>query len=176
MPDLVIPNLVKNDLKILFVGINPGMRSAAAGHHFAGRSNRFWKFLFESGLTPVKLSGELDYRMLDLDYGITNLVHRPTATAAELSREEMKEGARSLLLFILKYRPRMAVFLGKDIYRYYMREAGTGHPVEFHWGLQQAATVEGVTDFILPNPSGLNRMPIGEQLEFYRELNRITQK
>lgn len=174
MPDLVIPNLVKENLKVLFIGINPGTRSAAVGHHFAGRSNRFWKFLFESGLTPVKLTGELDYRMLDWDYGITNLVHRSTVTAAELSRKEMKEGAESLLLFILEYRPKIAAFLGKDIYRYCIRAAGIGHPEEFHWGLQTTGIVEGVTDFVLPNPSGLNRMPIGEQLEFYRELNRIT--
>lgn len=175
MSDPVIPNLVKNDLQILFIGINPGTRSAAVGHHFAGRSNRFWKFLFESGLTPVKLQGELDYRMLDYGFGITNLVHRSTATAAELSREEMKEGAKNLLLFILEYRPKVAAFLGKDIYRYYLRAAGMAR-AEISWGLQPGETVSGVTDFLLPNPSGLNRMPIQDQLAIYRELNHIKNK
>jgi TDG/mug DNA glycosylase family protein len=171
MPDLVIPNLVNHDLKILFVGINPGTRSAAVGHHFAGRSNRFWKFLYESGLTPMKLAGELDYRMLELGYGITNLVHRSTATAAELNREEMKEGAKNLLLFILEYRPKVAAFLGKDIYRYYARGAGK-ELMEFQWGLQPGETVPGVIDFVLPNPSGLNRIPIPNQLEIYRMLKQ----
>lgn len=172
MSNPVIPNLVKKGLQILFVGINPGTRSAAVGHHFAGRSNRFWKFLLEAGLTPVKLSGDLDYRMLDYGFGITNLVHRSTATAAELSREEMKEGAKNLLLFILEYRPKVAAFLGKDIYRYYLRAVGM-RQAEVSWGLQPVETVPGVTDFLLPNPSGLNRMPIGDQLDIYRELNRI---
>lgn len=176
MSDLLIPNLIKKDLKVLFIGINPGTRSAAVGHHFAGRSNRFWKFLFETGLTPVKLAGELDHRMLDFSYGITNLVHRSTATAAELSREEMKEGAKSLLLFILEYRPKVAAFLGKDIYPYYIRAANTSYPVEYHWGFQPEVIVPGVMNFVLPNPSGLNRMPIAEQLEIYQELNRIIHK
>jgi TDG/mug DNA glycosylase family protein len=174
--DLLIPNLIGNDLKVLFVGINPGTRSAQVGHHFAGRSTRFWKLLFEAGLTPVKLTGELDYRMLDFGYGITNIVHRSTATAAELSREEMKEGANSLLLFILEYRPKIAAFLGKDIYRYYTRAAGTGRSVDFHWGLQPAAMIQGVTDFLLPNPSGLNRMPFGTQLEIYRKLKELLSR
>ena len=173
MAELVIPNLVRQDLKILFIGINPGTRSAAVRHHFAGRSNRFWKFLFESGLTPEKLSGELDQRMLEFGYGITNLVHRSTATAAELGREEMKEGARDLLLFIMEYRPKVAAFLGKDIYRYYTKAANIGHTREYDWGLQPVTPVQGVADFVLPNPSGLNRMPLGEQLEFYRGLQRI---
>jgi TDG/mug DNA glycosylase family protein len=173
MADLLIPNLVKKNLEILFVGINPGTRSAVVGHHFAGRSNRFWKFLFEAGLTPVKLSGELDHQMLEFGYGITNLVHRSTAKAAELSREEMKEGAQSLLLFILEYQPKVAAFLGKDIYRYYIRAANPKYPMKFHWGVQPGVTVRGVTDFVLPNPSGLNRIPIEEQLEIYRELKKI---
>ncbi len=165
--DLVIPNLIQHDLKVLFVGINPGLRSAAVKHHFASRSNRFWKLLWESGLTPVKLSGELDQQMLDYGYGITNMVSRSTATAAEITKREFEEGSRRLRLFLHKYHPRIVAFLGKDIYRYFSNNK------KCNWGVQPVATIEGIIDFLVPNPSGLNRMPIPEQLEQYKELKRV---
>jgi TDG/mug DNA glycosylase family protein len=163
----VLPNLVKTDLKILFVGINPGLRSAAIGHHFAGHSNRFWRFLFDSGLTPNKLRGEEDAKLLDFDYGITNIVARPSAAAAELTPEEFRQGAIILLQLIKDIYPRIVAYLGKDIYRYLSGKAKSD------WGKQDPPMVDGVIDFILPNPSGLNRMPIPEQLEFYLELKRL---
>ena len=100
--DYVLPDLIESDLKILFIGINPGIRSAEVGHHFAGRSKRFWKFLFESGLTPVKYDAFHDYELLNLGYGITNIAPRTTATAAELTPAELKEGALVLLDKIIR--------------------------------------------------------------------------
>jgi len=164
----VLPNLIKTDLKILFVGINPGLRSAAIGHHFAGHSNRFWRFLFDSGLTPSKLRGEEDVKLLDLGYGITNIVARPSTAAAELTPEEFRQGAIILLQLISDIRPRIVACLGKDIYRYLSGKTKSD------WGKQNPPVMEGVIDFILPNPSGLNRMPIPEQLEYYLELKRLT--
>lgn len=165
-----LPNLIKPGLKILFVGINPGTRSAEVGHHFAGRSNRFWKFLFESGLTPVKYDGFHDYELLDLGYGITNIVPRTTATAAELTPAELKEGALVLREIIREYKPRIAVYLGKVIYQYLSKRKNFG------WGIQEVSLETGVIDFVLPNPSGLNRMPIPEQLEMYRELKMVKER
>jgi len=162
-----LPDLLKPDLKILFVGINPGTRSAEVGHHFAGRSNRFWKFLFESGLTPIKYDGFHDYELLDLGYGITNIAPRTTATAAELTPAELKEGALVLLEKIKESKPRIAAYLGKVVYQYLSARK------DFGWGCQEPALISEVIDFVLPNPSGLNRMPIPEQLEKYRELRRV---
>ncbi len=164
-----LPDLLKPGLKILFVGINPGTRSAEVGHHFAGRSNRFWKFLFESGLTPVKYDGFHDYQLLDLGYGITNIVPRTTATAAELTPAELKEGALVLLERTREYKPRIAAYLGKVIYQYLSGQK------DFGWGRRESSLVSGVIDFVLPNPSGLNRMPIPEQLEMYRELKKVSE-
>ena len=93
--ELVIPNLLADNLKILFMGINPGLRSAAIGHHFAGHSNRFWRLLVDSGLTSERLTAEQDFRFLELHYGITNIVPRSTATAAEITRSEFEAGAAS---------------------------------------------------------------------------------
>ena len=165
-----LPNLIKPDLKILFLGINPGLRSGEVGHHFAGQSNRFWKFLFESGLTPDKYDAFHDYELLDLGYGITNIASRTTATAAELTPAELKEGALVLLERIWEYRPRIAAYLGKVIYQYLSGRK------DFSWGRQETSLAHEVIDFVMPNPSGLNRMPIPEQLEMYRELKRFSER
>lgn len=164
-----LPDLLRPDLMLLFIGINPGTRSAEVGHHFAGRSNRFWKFLFEAGLTPVKYDAFHDHELLDLGYGITNIASRTTVTAAELTPMELKEGALVLLGKINQYKPRIAAYLGKVVYRYLSGRR------EFDWGQQDLSLVSGVVDFVLPNPSGLNRMPIPEQLELYRELKRVSE-
>ncbi len=152
----------------MFVGINPGIRSAEVGHHFAGRSNRFWKFLFESELTPIKYDAFHDYELMDFGYGITNIVPRTTATAAELNPAELREGALILFELIKKYKPGIAAYLGKVIYQYLSGRK------DFSWGMQETPLEKGVVDFVLPNPSGLNRMPIPEQLEMYRELKKCA--
>lgn len=165
--ELVIPHLIKEDLRILFVGINPGTRSAAIGHHFAGHSNRFWKFLVESGLTPIKLSGEMDHCILEYGYGITNIVARSTATAAEITTPEFKEGALQLRSLLQKYQPKVAAFLGKDSYRYF------GNHPNLAWGLQPVSSIKGLYEFLLPNPSGLNRMPLKNQIQIYQDLREF---
>jgi TDG/mug DNA glycosylase family protein len=166
---LAIPNLLQADLKILFVGINPGLRSAAEGHHFAGHSSRFWRFLHDSGLTPVKLNAAQDHKLLSLGYGITNIVPRPTAAAAELQPEEFKAGARVLIDLLKTCQPRVAAYLGKEVYRY------LNGKTKFEWGRQPVSVTPPVIDFVIPNPSGLNRMPFEDQIRFYRELNQIKE-
>lgn len=162
--ELAIPNLLANDLKILFIGINPGLRSAATQHHFAGHSNRFWKLLDDSRITPKRLRSEEDNLLLNYGYGITNIVPRTTATAAELTREEFLAGSKRLMELLQEYQPRVAAYLGKDTYRY-MIQGNT-----FNWGLQQQNAVSSIVDFVLPNPSGLNRMPYQVQLQWYCQL------
>jgi TDG/mug DNA glycosylase family protein len=163
-----VPDLLRPGLTILFIGINPGLTSGATGHHFAGRSNRFWRFLAETGLTPVKYRPEQDFQLLALGYGITNIVPRVTATAAELTPAELRAGAARLLTVLTEYRPMVAAYLGKVVYQYVV----SSHKLE--WGRQALPAVAGVNDFVMPNPSGLNRMPIPEQLRLYLQLREMV--
>src|SRR5207249_4303314 len=97
---------------VLFVGINPGIRSAAIGHHFAGYSNRFWKLLFESGLVPDPICTEEDHRLPEWGFGITNLVARPTPGIDTLRSEEYATGARILRKSVRRWKPRVVAFVG----------------------------------------------------------------
>lgn len=165
-----LPNLVKSGLAILFVGINPGLRSAEIGHHFGGRSNRFWRFLNDSGLTPFRLDATRDYQLLDFGYGITNIIHRPTSSASELCPGEFETGAQILISLLKEYQPRIAAYLGKDIYYYLCKHKN------LKWGIQDHQVAPPVIDFLLPNPSGLNRIPLAEQLKYYQQLRKIVQE
>lgn len=165
-----LPDLIRKGLTVLFIGINPGMKSGKTGHHFAGPSNRFWKFLKDSGLTPVKLNPGDDHRLLDFNFGITNIVSRVTATAAEITPGELREGAEHLRSLLREFKPEIAVYLGKVVYRYFSGRS------EFHWGVQPVSVIPEIVDVVIPNPSGLNRIPIPEQLEYYRMLKEIIDK
>lgn len=163
----VLPNLIQPGLKLLFVGINPGLRSAAIGHHFAGHSNRFWPFLAASGLTPGKLTALQDAHLLSYGYGITNIVPRPSAAAAELTPAELRIGAEELRGLLRQHQPKVAAYLGKVVYQYLSGQK------DFSWGEQPKRVVPEVIDFVLPNPSGLNRMKPNEQLSYYLQLKTL---
>jgi mismatch-specific thymine-DNA glycosylase len=91
-----LPDYLAPDLDIIFVGINPGRRSAATGHHYAGPGNHFWPLLYESGLVPEPMSYKQDWRAPEFGIGLTNLVARPSPSMDDLSLEEMREGAARL--------------------------------------------------------------------------------
>ncbi len=160
MVDILGPSLT-----VLFIGFNPGTRSGEIGHHFAGRNNRFWTLLRDSGLTPTLLAAEEDARMLDLGFGLTNLVARATPGSNDLRAAEMKEGAEVLRAKIARWRPRFACYLGKGIYRWV-----AGGPLPFQYGLQDESVVAGVADFLAHSPSGRNAVPYSEKLEVFRRL------
>lgn len=144
-----VPDLIRPDLSILFSGINPSLYSAAVGHHFARPGNRFWPMLRAGGLTPRLLAPSEGDFLLDLGCGITNVVARATATAAELSGEELIAGGRILSDKIERHQPRVIAFLGLGAYR-----AAFGRP-----GAAVGSQPEsfGATRiWVLPNPSGLN--------------------
>ena len=105
------------NLRVLFVGINPGMRSAAVGHHFAGPSNRFWKLLQESGLVPEPVTWSDDERLPGWGFGITNLVARATPGIGDLHASELLAGRRALEAKVRRYRPAIAALVGVTIYR-----------------------------------------------------------
>lgn len=160
LPDILAPGLLA-----VFVGFNPGVRSAAAGHHYAGRANRFWELLHAARLTPRLLSPEEDHELLRHGLGSTNLVARATPGAAELRAAELRGGALSVRLKLAHHRPLAACYVGKGVYRA-MR--GLSGPVRY--GLQPEALVEGVADFCLPNPSGRAAIPFADKLGPYRDL------
>ncbi|TMK34661.1 MAG: G/U mismatch-specific DNA glycosylase [Actinobacteria bacterium] len=144
VPDVLGPGLV-----IVFVGINPGLFSAAVGHHFARPGNRFWKALYLAGITDRIWVPSDDRELLSIGIGITNIVGRPTATAAELSAAELREGRRALGTKIRRFRPAAVAILGVTAYRTGFERSKAS------LGLQDER-FEGAGLWVLPNPSGLN--------------------
>ena len=108
---------IRPDVRVLFVGINPGIRSALTGHHFAGFSNRFWKLLYESGLVPVRIGYEEDDRLPEWGFGITNIVPRATPGIDTLEKEEYVAGRARLRRKILRYRPEIVAAVGVTVFR-----------------------------------------------------------
>jgi len=144
-----IPDVLAAGLDVVFVGINPGLWSGAVGHHFARPGNRFWKALHGAGFTERVLSPFEDGSLLDRSLGVTNLVDRTTATAAELSDDELREGARRLAERLAPLRPRIVAVLGVGAYRtgFAQPKAGLG---------RQEQRLGDADLWVLPNPSGLN--------------------
>jgi double-stranded uracil-DNA glycosylase len=143
---------VSPPVRVLFVGINPGIRSAAIGHHFAGYSNRFWKLLYESGLVPEAITTEDDRRLPEWGFGITNLIPRATPGIDTLRPEEYVAGTRVLRRKVRRWRPELVAFVGVTLYRVvFVRRPAA--PVIL--GLQDEE-FEGARVFVLPNPSGRN--------------------
>lgn len=154
---------------MLFVGINPGVRSAIMGHHFAGYSNRFWKLLFESGLVPEPIGYKDDVRLPEWGYGITNLIARPTPGIDTLKPHEY-DGARGLLAKkIARYKPAIVALVGVTLFRALFPDK-RGEPVALG---RQRETLSGATLFVLPNPSGRNaNFSYGEMLDAFIALRR----
>lgn len=144
-----VPDVIVNGLRVLFCGINPGLYTAAVGHHFARPGNRFWPALHASGFTGRLLSPHEERELLKDGYGITNVVARATATAAELSPEEFIEGGRRLRAKVSRYHPKFLAVLGIGAYR-----AAFHHP-HAQLGLQPDK-IGDTSVWVLPNPSGLN--------------------
>jgi TDG/mug DNA glycosylase family protein len=147
--DGYVPDVLAAGLSVLFVGINPGLYSGAIHHHFGRPGNRFWPALHASGFTPRILSPFEERLLLEYGLGITNLVGRTTATAAEVTTEELVEGSRALALKVKRYRPGYIAFLGLTSYR-----AAFGRPKSTLGPLPDPFA--GTRAWLLPNPSGLN--------------------
>ncbi|MEO7987069.1 MAG: G/U mismatch-specific DNA glycosylase [Gemmatimonadales bacterium] len=144
-----VPDLIAPDLSVLFCGINPGLYSAATGHHFARPGNRFWPALHASGFTDELLSAGEERRLLEYGLGVTNLVRRATAAAAELTQAELRAARSWLARKVARYRPRSVAVLGIGAYRIAFRQPKAGI------GLQPRSLGSAVI-WVLPNPSGLN--------------------
>jgi double-stranded uracil-DNA glycosylase len=159
-----VPDLIAPDLDVLFCGINPGLYTAAIGHHFGRPGNRFWPALHRSGFTPRQLQPWEEHELLPLGIGITNMVTRTTATAAELSPEEYVEGGKRLEAVAIRYRPKVIAFLGIGAYRSaFGRKKAT-------LGLQPERIGSSAL-WTLPSPSGLNaNHKLSDLVQLFAEL------
>ena len=169
---LRLKDRIRPGVRVLFVGINPGIRSALTGHHFAGFSNRFWKLLYESRLVPEPITFEDDDRLPDWGYGITNIVARPTPGTDTLEPEEFIAGRAKLCAKIARYRPRVVALVGVTVYRAMCPEKKGQVALG-----RQDETIAGATVFVLPNPSGRNaNFTYTEMLAAFRALRRSARR
>jgi TDG/mug DNA glycosylase family protein len=168
---LRLKDRIRPGLSVLFVGINPGVRSALTGHHFAGYSNRFWKLLFESGLVPEPIGHQDDVRLPEWGYGITNLIPRPTPGIDTLKPHEYDGAREALLKKIGRYKPAVVALVGVTLFRAIV-PGRRSEPV----GLgRQRETLSGATLFVLPNPSGRNaNFSYQEMLDAFIALRRFA--
>jgi TDG/mug DNA glycosylase family protein len=144
-----VPDIVGPGLRVLFCGINPGLHSAATGHHFARPGNRFWTTLYGAGFTPRLFRPDEERELLGLGYGLTKFINRPTRAASELTDEEYVAGGRRAVRLVRRYRPRVLAAVGIEAYRkaFARPRATIG---------EQAETIGDTVLWLLPNPSGLN--------------------
>jgi TDG/mug DNA glycosylase family protein len=155
--DKTVSDVITPGLLVLFCGINPGLYTAAVGHHFARPGNRFWPALYAGGFTDRLVSPFDERELLKRGYGITNVVMRTTATADQLSREELRRGGEQLAAKVRKYRPRVLAILGLGAYRTAFEKP------KAVIGRQEELIGETVI-WVLPNPSGLNAHYQAKQL------------
>jgi TDG/mug DNA glycosylase family protein len=144
-----VPDVIAPGLRVLFCGINPGLYTAAVGHHFARPGNRFWPALFAAGFTERLISPFAERELLQHGYGITNVVMRATATADQLTREELQAGSKRLTTTVRRYQPAFLAVLGLGAYRtaWAQPKAVIG---------RQDQKLGDTVIWVLPNPSGLN--------------------
>lgn len=162
--DKTVRDVIAPNLRVLFAGINPGLYTAAVGHHFARPGNRFWPALYAGGFTDRLLSPFDERELLKSGYGITNVVPRTTASADQLTKEEIIAGGERLKAKVLRYRPRVLAVLGMGTYRtaFNKPKSTVG---------RQPETIGISLVWVLPNPSGLNANYQADALaRLFREL------
>jgi TDG/mug DNA glycosylase family protein len=165
--DKTIRDVIAPGLRVLFCGINPGLYSGATGHHFARPGNRFWPTLYQAGFTPRLLDPSEERELLDLGYGVTNLVSRTTATADELSRDELLAGRKRLETKVKRYEPQVVAVLGIGAYRTAFQEP------KAVLGLQARKLGTSLV-WVLPNPSGLNaHYQLADLADQFRKLHTL---
>src|SRR5438477_6943117 len=165
LPDVIAPNL-----RVLFCGINPGLYTAAVGHHFARPGNRFWPALYAAGFTDRLVSPFDERELLPNGYGITNVVMRATASADQLTARELREGGKQLAGKVRRYKPTFLAMLGLGAYRaaWERPKAITG---------RQEETIGETIVWVLPNPSGLNAHYQAKDLaRMFRELKAAVNR
>ena len=168
---------IEPGVRVLFVGINPGVRSAQTGHHFAGFSNRFWKLLAESRLVPEPITYVDDDRLPEFGFGITNLIDRPSPGIDDLRPAEYIDGWRKLDRKIARYRPEVVALVGVTLFRAVLPliagDNGRSVPGPRLAVGRQSVSIHGAVVFVLPNPSGRNaNFSYAEMLAAFKSLRR----
>jgi len=168
-----LPHYLRGGLRVVFIGFNPGLESARRGHYYAFGGNVFWRQLNESGLVSRAVTFEDDALLAEeAGIGFTDLCPRPTARASELTRAEVRDGARALLADLLACQPRVALFSGRGIYRFFALHAlglGAGDLDVRSWGLQPERIRETVP-WVIPSSSGLASKWHRERLVLLQQL------
>lgn len=162
-----LPDYLASGLKIIFVGFNPGETSAREGHYYAYPGNRFYWLLWQSGLTDRLYTPAEDAALLELGYGLTDLVGRSTKSSSDLTGADLRSGREELLAKLRRYRPQVACYNGKGVY------GGLTGRRQVAYGIQPDAVVPGVLDFVAASPSGRSREPLAKKLQLYQELKRL---
>jgi len=166
-----LPDYLQPGLRVVFVGFNPGERSARLGHYYAGHGNQFWNLLFQSGLLPVKLGWEEDGRVLEFGIGMTDLVKRSSKSSSDLRADEYRAGILRLSRRLQEAAPGASVvaFNGKGVYEKFI-----GRAVRLGW---QRELMDGARVFVLPSTSGRNgSLSRTEKLEYFRQLARWVKR
>jgi TDG/mug DNA glycosylase family protein len=164
-----VPDYLRPGLKLVIVGINPGNRSGATGHHYAWPGNHFWPLLYDAGLLPERLTFAEDHRVLEYGIGLTNLVDRTSRQASDLSRDEMRLGADSLRAKLLACRPRIVCFNGKGIYEVFSGRKNVS------LGLQEE-TLDGSLLFVVPSSSARTAAYQRDaKLRYFRQLRDLVE-
>ena len=165
-----VPDVIAKNLRVLFCGINPGLYTAAVGHHFARPGNRFWPALHRSGFTGRLLSPFEERELLQTGVGITNVVPHATATAAELTPEDFIRGGQDLSARVRRYHPAILAVLGVGAYRtaFAAPKASIG---------EQEEPIGGTRIWVLPNPSGLNaNYQLEDLANLFRRLREASER
>src|SRR5499427_4866477 len=162
-----LPDYLQPNLRLIFVGFNPSMRSAAVGHYYAGPGNLFWPLLYETGLVPEPLTYTDDHRILEFGIGLTDLVKRPTRSSADLSPTEARAGVLELQTKLVTYAPRVVCFNGKGVYAWYSNRPSTLGP--------QDETIGTARVFVVPSTSARNgRWQRADKAAYFRTLRQFV--
>jgi TDG/mug DNA glycosylase family protein len=173
---LRLTDALEPGVRVILVGINPGVLSALTGHHFAGPTNRFWGLLYESGIVPEPITHEDDVRLPEWGIGMTNLVARPSPGIDVLKPQEYVDGWAILERKVERYRPAILAFVGVTMYRVLSKLLDHPKGSAIAPGFQPSA-VHGARIFVLPNPSGRNaHFQYDEMLAAFRELARAIRR
>ncbi len=163
-----LPDYLEPNLNLVFVGFNPGTRSAQVGHYYAGPGNLCWPLLYETGLIPVPLTYRDDARVLAYGIGLTDLVKRSTPSSADLSTAEARAGVGVLERKLLQYAPVVVCFNGKGVYGWYRGQRQVEHGVQ-----DDAIGTSRV--FVAPSTSTRNgRISRTQKAEIFRALARFV--
>ncbi|OQR77804.1 G/T mismatch-specific thymine DNA glycosylase-like [Tropilaelaps mercedesae] len=165
----ILPDYIQHGLDILVVGINPGFFSARERRYYAGPGNHFWKCLYQSKLIPEPVTWEHDSRLLEWNIGLTNICARATRGQADLSKDEIAQGAKILVDKIKEFRPKIVVFNGKGIYEIFIGSKVTCLG-------RQESFIDGVEIFVIPSSSPRSSLyPTAEaKLPFYVSLKKLV--